>query len=83
MPLTLWKPFRDLQRWEPLQEIESLQREMHRLFDFRSNRQSHQGSSRFCLEMIDWQGLAWKHFVTEHFIRRSGKRLAAVVSCRD
>lgn len=24
MPLTLWKPFRDIQRWEPLQEIESL-----------------------------------------------------------
>ena len=33
MPLTLWKPFRDIQRWEPLQEIESLQREMNRLFE--------------------------------------------------
>jgi HSP20 family protein len=33
MPLTLWKPFRDIQHWEPLQEIESLQREMNRLFE--------------------------------------------------
>lgn len=33
MAITLWKPFRDLQRWEPSQEIESLQREMNRLFE--------------------------------------------------
>jgi HSP20 family protein len=33
MPLTLWKPFRDIQRWEPLQEIESLQQQMNRLFE--------------------------------------------------
>ncbi len=33
MPLTLWRPFRDIQRWEPFHEIESLQSEMNRLFE--------------------------------------------------
>ncbi len=33
MPITLCKPFRDIQRWEPFQEIESLQSEMNRLFE--------------------------------------------------
>lgn len=33
MPITLWSPFRYLQRWEPFPEMESLQREMNRLFE--------------------------------------------------
>lgn len=33
MPITLWKPFRDMERWEPFPEIESLQHEMNRLFE--------------------------------------------------
>ena len=38
MPLTRWEPFQELGRWEPfhwepLREIESLQRQMNRLFD--------------------------------------------------
>ncbi|NWF61963.1 MAG: Hsp20/alpha crystallin family protein [Fischerella sp.] len=33
MPITLWRPFRDIERWQPFQEIENLQRQMNRLFD--------------------------------------------------
>jgi HSP20 family protein len=33
MPLTRWQPLRDIELWEPIREMESLQKEMNRLFD--------------------------------------------------
>lgn len=33
MKLTRWQPFRDIERWEPVHEMENLQQEMNRLFD--------------------------------------------------
>jgi HSP20 family protein len=33
MKLTRWQPFRDIERWEPIHEMENLQQEMNRLFD--------------------------------------------------
>jgi HSP20 family protein len=33
MPLTRWQPLKDIELWEPIREIEGLQKEMNRLFD--------------------------------------------------
>jgi HSP20 family protein len=33
MKLTRWQPFRDIELWEPMHEMESLQQEMNRLFE--------------------------------------------------
>uniref|UniRef100_B8HJQ7 Heat shock protein Hsp20 n=1 Tax=Cyanothece sp. (strain PCC 7425 / ATCC 29141) TaxID=395961 RepID=B8HJQ7_CYAP4 len=33
MAITRWEPFRRIERWEPLREMETLRREMDRLFD--------------------------------------------------
>lgn len=33
MPITRWRPFRDIERWEPFPEVENLRREMDRMFD--------------------------------------------------
>jgi HSP20 family protein len=33
MPMTLWRPFRDIERWEPLHEIENLQRRINQMFE--------------------------------------------------
>ncbi len=33
MTLSRWRPFRDIELWEPIREMESLQQEMNRLFD--------------------------------------------------
>lgn len=33
MTLTRWRPFREIQHWEPLREISNLRREMDRMFD--------------------------------------------------
>jgi HSP20 family protein len=33
MPITLWRPFRDIERWEPFHELENLQRRFNELFE--------------------------------------------------
>jgi HSP20 family protein len=33
MAVVHWKPFRDIERWEPFHELEILQREMNRVFE--------------------------------------------------
>jgi HSP20 family protein len=33
MPLIRWQPLKDIELWEPIREIEGLQKEMNRLFD--------------------------------------------------
>ncbi|MUG93592.1 Hsp20 family protein [Scytonema sp. UIC 10036] len=33
MPITLWRPFQDIEHWEPLHEIENLQRQLNQMFE--------------------------------------------------